>query len=344
MKQSQPFHEAAGVCAADIRKSLLLADEKVMDETTEIRLRSDSPVVLCGHYGSSLITPSGELTADTQVCLYSPSAAVTDTFNRLCGYSIHSHQNSIVNGFITVRGGHRAGIAGTAVRGSDGRVQSVRDISCVNIRIARECPTAAEEFVKRVFGGTLRSVIIAGPPSSGKTTMLRDIARRISRVGEKSCKVTVIDEREELAAVRGGVCGFDVGINTDVLNSYPKGEAVSTAIRTMSPDVIICDEVSEPGELAAISAGANAGVKFILSVHASGYTELIRRKQVEYLISTYGFEKVVLLKGGGLCEIQAIYDTEEIADAIYRDRACGGIVEPDGDFLREEAENKVAYG
>ncbi|MCQ2463701.1 MAG: Flp pilus assembly complex ATPase component TadA [Clostridia bacterium] len=344
MNTVQPFYGAAGVCAPEIKKCLYMADKRIMEETAEIRLRNDRPVVLYGKYGSSLITPSGELTNDPEGCLYSSCAAVSDTFNRLCGYSIHSHQNSIVNGYITVMGGHRAGIAGTAVRDSDGKIQSVRNISCINIRIARECHTAAREFMKMVFDDGVKSVIIAGPPSSGKTTMLRDIARRISGVGEKSCKVTVIDEREELAAVYDGVSRFDVGINTDVLDSYPKGAAISAAIRTMSPDVIICDEVSEPGELCAISAGANAGVKFILSVHASDYKELIRRKQIEQLLSTYGFEKVVLLKGGSLCEIQEIYDAGEIRDEIYRDRACGGIVDPDGSVFGADAENKIEYG
>lgn len=339
--QISAFDEAAGAAAPEIRAALVGLPGELKRLTNEIRLRTGRPVALCGAYGSLMITPGGGTTVQREGCLFASASAVADTFNRLCGYSLHSHQNSINNGYITMRGGHRAGISGTAVRDSEGKLVSVRDVSCINLRIAREHKGAADALMKGVFSDSLTSVIVAGPPSSGKTTVLRDLARQLSVCGERSCKVALIDEREELAAVSDGVAQFDVGDNTDVLDSYPKSVAVPLAVRTMSPDIVICDEVSEECELAAIAGGVNSGVRFAVSVHASDFSEILRRPQIERLISTYSFDRLVLLDNSRRPgRVAAIFDTRELRDEIYRDRV--GCRFPDAfGALRGEADEKT---
>lgn len=326
MKERNPFDEAVSLVSPTLRNALLLVSRENKLSCCEVRLRANRPVVLSGGFGCLFVDGEGRLSDSSSGCLYSSAAQVTDTFNRLCGYSLHSHQSSINSGYITFSGGHRAGIVGTAARSGDGELVSVRDVSGINLRVARECIGSADGFFREVFSPCPVSAIIAGPPSSGKTTVLRDVARRLSSCGERGCKVAVIDEREELAALCQGVPSYDLGENTDVLSCYPKEVAVTTAVRTMSPHVIVCDEVSRECELEAIEQGVNSGVKFVVSVHASSYTELLRRPQIERLLSTYGFEKLVLLDGRKKPgTVKAIYDTEELRNEIYRYRVGGDL-------------------
>ena len=247
---------------------------------------------------------------------------ITDTFNRLCCYSVHSHLNSIVNGYITMQGGHRAGIVGTAVTNNMGEITSLRDISGINIRVSREIKGCSDDIVENLFSNQAVSCIIAGPPSSGKTTILRDLVRRLStNVYGKSYKVCVVDERQEIACMNGGIAQNDIGINSDVLNCYPKRQAIITAIKTMSPDIIAVDEVAENSEIEAIKLGVNTGVKFIVTIHACDYDELIFRPQIETLLNTYSFDKLILLGADeAMGTVKAVYDTKELRDEIIRRR------------------------
>ncbi len=254
--------------------------------------------------------------------VFSPGAAVVtgeemnEAFNRICGYSVHSHADSLNSGYITLRGGHRAGICGTAV--TDGaRVISVKDISCIDLRIARQVRGAANPVFSALFTHGVPSVLIAGGPSTGKTTVLRDLARQLSG-GQRGLylKTVICDERSEIAAVYRGTPSNDVGVNTDVLDAYPKKEAIMIALRSFSPQIIICDEVGTPQEVEAIRAGLNAGVSFIASVHASTSGDLISRPQIKELILTGAFEKVVLLshEHGKM----NFYDAKELENEIRR--------------------------
>lgn len=314
------FDSAIRSVEPQLKRILKSIDENQKKSIFEIRLRSEKPVVIITAEGTRFVTPDGALIKTvSEDCVYASVEAVKDTFNRFCCYSVHSHISGIVRGYITMEGGHRAGITGTAVCDIKGNITSLRDVSGINIRVAREIYGAADRIVSELYKNELQSVIIAGPPASGKTTVLRDAIRQLSSA-DRFYKISLIDERQELASVNSGIAQKDVGINVDILDCYPKTEAMMIALKTLSPEIIALDEVGDEKEIDAIRLAVNTGVKFILTMHASDYNELLHRPQIQRLIETYSFNKLVMLKKEPIGEIAAVYDTKELYDEIIRCR------------------------
>ncbi len=314
--KEENFDSAVNILSPLLKSKLINLNCIVKNDTYEIRLRAGKPILLFGRYGYLFLKTDGETSSVCgEDCYICKQEIITETFNRLCCYSVYSHIESIVNGYITFQGGHRAGITGTAVLNSEGRITSVKDISSVNIRIARQIKGAADGVLKEI-GYNENSFIIAGPPSSGKTTVLRDCVRQLS---DRMKKICLIDERQEIACMNGSFCQFDVGVNTDVFNNYPKGKAIMNAVKTMSPDIIAIDEIGEKEEIEGIKRGVNSGVEFIVTVHAVDYGDLLKRPQIKELIDTGAFTRIILLKNTSVPgETEGIYEVSEVRDEIYR--------------------------
>lgn len=219
-----------------------------ISDTYEIRIRAGRKVVLETARGRTTI----DKTADT--------AEISDCMKSFCDYSLHSFEKELKSGFITLKGGHRAGFCGTAVV-KNGVLEAVKDISSINIRIAREVTGAGEALKSAVFDNNFKGLLICGRPMSGKTTVLRDLCRII---GDRH-KLAIIDERGEIAAVYGGIPQNNIGIFTDVLNGYGKSEGIEIATRTLSPEYIACDEITGCGDCLRLCL--NSGVKMIFTLH-----------------------------------------------------------------------------
>lgn len=249
----------------------------------EIRVRVNKPLCLLADSKNIIIKTTLVTKTD-----------IENLFNNICEFSIYSYQNEINNGFITLKGGNRVGVCGTAVIENE-KIVSIKDVSSLNFRIANDFIGCAENIINNFY----ENVILAGPPASGKTTLLRDIARTLSSNEKKVC---VVDERYEISGVENE---FDLGVMTDCLRGYEKSFGISLCVRTLSPEYIIFDEIGTLAECESVFESLNSGVNIITSVHCYSKEQFFSRPICKKLISSNFFDKVVFLnkKPGEIKEI-----------------------------------------
>lgn len=259
--------------------------------------------------------------------LYNLNINVTPQFlmeslNAFCDYSLHSYERELSQGYITLRGGHRAGFCGTAVY-RDGKVTNIKDISSINLRIANQRKGCAEELFTKVFEkGKPKGLLICGAPLSGKTTVLRDLCVIL---GERY-KLCVIDERGEIGAVYHGQPQLDIGTNTDILDGFEKRQGIMTAVRAMSPQFIVCDEIGEEAE--EISHCMNSGVGVILTAHCDNEAEAKSSKYINKILDTGAISHVIFLdKGRNVGKVREVWELNkpEGTEKAERNENCGKI-------------------
>ncbi|KHF39551.1 stage III sporulation protein AA [Halalkalibacter okhensis] len=218
--------------------------------------------------------------------------------NQLSQYSMYAFEEELRRGFITITGGHRVGLAGKVVL-DRGQVKTIRDISSFNIRIARQTIGVAEGLISQLYDKRWLNTIFIGPPQSGKTTLLRDVARLISKgMPSRSIaplKVGIVDERSEIAASMKGIPQLDLGSRVDVLDGCPKAEGMMMLIRSMSPDVIIVDEIGRDEDVIAVQEALHAGVKVMTTAHGYSLEDVERRPALKKLMELGIFERSVEL-------------------------------------------------
>lgn len=268
-----------------------MSDENI-NNLREIRLRVGLPVALNIGGVHKYIAKNGCIVDSytMQNMLVCNDVMINDAFKNICGFSVHAHLSEITSGFITMPYGHRAGICGTAVM-SEGKIINIRDISSISIRISRQITDISRDMSAR-FAKSFGGLLICGAPASGKTTFLRDMARLLST--EYSFTTSVIDTRNELSGSYRGKPQNDLGFS-DILVSYPRIKGIEHALRSLSPQIIICDEIGTKEDAEAILSATNSGVRFIASIHASTPKELKERMYAKEILSTNAFSAVAFM-------------------------------------------------
>lgn len=284
----------------------------------EIRLRSNKPLIVNANnkdYFYNLNSNKLDLNMDSPYIVSKED--VEQTFQIICKYSIHSFMDDIKKGFITLRGGHRVGLVGKAIV-EDGQVKNIKHISSLNIRVSREVIGCSDKILSHIIKGDnkVNNTLIISPPQCGKTTLVRDIVRNLSNgnksYGFKGIKVALIDERNEISGSYLGQPQMDIGIRTDIIETCPKDLGITMLLRSMSPNLIVTDEIGNINEIKALYTALNGGVSLITTVHGDSIEDIKGRKELSCLLDKELFTKVIILsakKGPGT--IEKIYDLEE---------------------------------
>lgn len=318
------YLEAVSFLPMPLRDELHRLPGHLQDTVRELCLRAERPLVVSTLQGEYFEDNCGGfhrlLPANPRVV---SRDELSECVRILTEYSLHSYVQEINAGFITVRGGHRAGVVGSCVTNGE-HITTVGNISSVNLRVARQIRGCGRDLVHQLYRERVGSTLIVGAPASGKTTLLKDVVRCLAD-GEPGyyTKLSLVDERGELAAVYRGVPQNNVGVMTDVLDGYYKGEGMSIAIRSMSPGAIILDEIATEADAASIRQSLNAGVAVIATAHAASMEELCRKRHLRRLLSEGAFENVVLLRGAAEpCRIARIAHPKYLASESVEDYLC----------------------
>ena len=284
----------------------------------EIRLRCNKPLIINSNNKDYFYN----INLNKLETSYNDSYIVTkddieQRFQMICKYSIPSFIDDIKTGFITWRGGHRVGIVGKAIV-EDGQVKNIKHVSSLNIRVSKEVIGCSDKILNHIIKGSnsVNNTLIISPPQCGKTTLVRDIVRNLSNgnkdYGFKGIKVALIDERNEIGGSYLGIPQMDVGIRTDIIETCPKDIGIIMLLRSMSPNLIVTDEIGSKDEIDALYTALNSGVSLITTVHGDSIEDIKNRKELNRLLDKELFKKVIILsakKGPGT--IDKIYDYKE---------------------------------
>lgn len=274
------FHQITARLPSVLAEQMEWLPASVTSAVEEIRLRCGQYICIQGGNSEKII--EYRLTQED----------LQKTLNHLIHFSYYAYEEDMAKGFVTIEGGHRVGICGKAVI-KGGHITLIKEISSLNIRFAKEVIGCGEKLASQLKDkrGNPQHTLIVSPPGCGKTTLLRDLARIFSNEGRK---VAICDERSELAGMYRGIPSFYLGSRTDVLDGCDKAEGIPILIRSMSPDVIVTDEIGKREDLQAIEMCLGTGVCLITSIHGSSREELMK-SNLRNLIGENVFRHIIYL-------------------------------------------------
>lgn len=258
----------------------------------EIRLRNGRYLTVSVLANEFYITGKGKMSDNSCNAVLITAEDIDYTYKTALRNTIYSFKREISQGYIITEGGNRVGFCGTAVLDEYGKNETLKNISSVSIRIAREAIGSSNELIDKLhLNEELKNVLILGPPSSGKTTLLRDLCRQIGN--EK--RISLIDEKNEISASFKAASQNDIGNFTDVFDSYSKYYGILSAVKIMSPQLIICDEIGTKDDLEALDYAINSGVNIIATMHSNDIDDAYKKPYMKNLFSRNAFDYIVVL-------------------------------------------------
>ena len=313
MKKKNQKKQIIRVLSESVQK---IIEQERMDfsELQEIRLRIGQPVTVL-YQNEELILPT----------MYSEKKRLgkqemKETIEHISNYSLYAYEHELKQGFITIEGGHRVGMAGQVIM-EGGKIKNMKYISSINIRVSHEVLDCANKIFPYItYNKQMYHTLIISPARCGKTTLLGDVIRQISDGNRwiKGCTVGVVDERSELGGCYLGVIQNNLGMRTDILDRCPKADGMIMLIRSMAPQVVAVDEIGAKEDVHAIEYAMHCGCKMLATAHGDSMEEICKKPIFEKLIREKRFERYVILSNryrlGG---IEAVYD--ENGDLIYRE-------------------------
>ncbi len=267
-----------------IKEKFVNVPEEIWDKAKEIRIRNNKPIMIyC-------------FDDYVEVDHFATVEDILRLIENFSENSLYKVQNEINSGFLTIRGGHRIGLSGTSII-EKGEIKNIKYISSLNIRIAREVKECSDKILNCILknqedNNVLKNTIIISPPGCGKTTLLRDIIRRLSDGDEKIKPQTIglVDERSEIAAMYMGQAQNDIGLRTDVMDACKKNIAMKLMIRSMGPDFIATDEIGTKEDMDAILDAVSSGINLLVTCHGNSVNDIPKD-----LLEKKIFENVVIL-------------------------------------------------
>lgn len=282
------YEQAAHLLPVRWQRLALQLPDWQKEQAEELRLRAGHPM--------TVLLPQGEQTVGKDaVVTQGDLELLCDT---VTGYSRYAAAETMARGYITAKGGFRIGLCGTAVM-QDGRNTNLRSLSSACIRIAHEIPKLANDLAPQLLrDGAFCSTLIIAPPGLGKTTLLRDLVRCLSDGTDAvpAHRVSLVDERGEVAVMVQGLAQMEIGCHTDVMDGCPKAIAIPMLLRAADPQIIAVDEITQAEDIQAMEEAAHCGVRFVATLHADSAADLQKRPLLRKLHRTRIFEKAICIR------------------------------------------------
>lgn len=309
------------------------------NQVQEIRLRVEAPLLMVYRNEEYYVSSAGGLTRNRKETYVVSKNELKETLEHMSSYSLYAFEEELKQGFLTIQGGHRIGIAGKTILDESG-IKTMKYISFINVRLSHQIKGCASCVLPYLYQTPVEiyHTLIISPPRCGKTTLLRDLIRQVSdgTDGHSGMTVGVVDERSEIGACYQGIPQNDLGIRTDILDCCPKAKGMMMLIRTMSPQVIAVDEIGSREDLEAMEYAMNCGCKLVATVHGSSIDDLRQKPVLRKLVQERIFERYVVLNNvGRIGNIDQVYDSR--GTQLFKD----GMQQMKKTWDRQEC---VAYG
>lgn len=317
MNKENVVKKIAMYLSTNLTNILLSQDDLIIKNIYEIRIRINTPIYIKTLNGNFFISLKKYSVMSHSNYYKITKNDISHTMSSLTSYSLHAYENEIKNGYLTIQGGHRIGICGNCIYKND-RFSGYKNITSLNIRVAKDILNCADNYMKYIIKNRneIYNTLVAGPPLSGKTTFIRDLARKLSDGTSNpefnGCDVTVIDERGEIASEYNGMPQIYIGMRTDILSYCMKKEGFFMSIRSLSPKIIISDELGSEEDFEIIQYALKSGVKIVSTAHCFDIEDLFKNIYINKILQSNFIERVIILNNNhGPMHVNKIYDNSK---------------------------------